>query len=187
MKSKNKAKYPREYRIWKAMRSRCNAPCYKDQSYQIKGIKVCKRWDSFDNFIFDMGECPKNYSIDRINNDSDYTPDNCRWASYKTQALNRGNFNDLYTYNNETHSLKEWAEKLCINYTTLRNRMYYRKKLSFEEAIKFSNKNYYFEGKYYTRKELCMLYKVNPQMFSDRLSAGWSIERALFVPKTKCL
>ena len=60
--------YKREYRIWKALRARCNSPCYCNSTYQKKGIKCCRRWKSFEHFISDMGKCPEGYSIDRIDN-----------------------------------------------------------------------------------------------------------------------
>ena len=82
-----------EYLAWKAMRNRC---LNKDYVYYFRyggrGIKVCDRWiDSFPNFLEDMGKKPsKDLSLDRINNDGDYEPSNCRWASKKEQAQNQG-------------------------------------------------------------------------------------------------
>lgn len=80
------------YRVWKSMRARCHNP--KDSSfknYGARGIRVCARWNHFDNFLADMGERPVKYTIDRINNDDNYYPQNCRWASYKEQAANKRN------------------------------------------------------------------------------------------------
>jgi len=189
MKLVSKEGNPKEYRIWKAMRARCNAPCFSRSSYQIKGIKVCERWNLFDNFISDMGRCPEGYSIDRIDNDKDYCPENCRWASYKEQALNRGSFNDLYTCNNKTLSLKEWSRELRIGYTTLRNRIY-RSGWSFEDAIavKLMNKTFLWEGKYYSGSELAVKYNLPVNVFYGRIcSQGWTLERTLSTPKLKNL
>ena len=82
----------REYRAWVGMKARClniNAPKYP--SYGGRGIKVCPRWvSSFNNFYEDMGDrTSPDHSLDRINNDGDYTPENCRWATRPQQMRNR--------------------------------------------------------------------------------------------------
>lgn len=114
----------RAYNIWQAMRSRCrnqNTPAYS--IYGARGITVCERWNnSFDNFIEDMGEPPDGYSIDRIDNDGDYTPENCRWANRIEQARNKSN-NRRLTLNGETRLLIEWAEQLGIDQSSLRERL----------------------------------------------------------------
>jgi hypothetical protein len=80
-----------EYRSWINMRQRClnkNNPRYKD--YGGRGIKICKRWSSFENFLADMGQMPgPGYSIERINNDGDYEPDNCIWLPRRDQWKNK--------------------------------------------------------------------------------------------------
>lgn len=80
----------RTYRSWKSMKDRCRLACTnRYENYGGKGISFCKRWDSFENFLADMGERPPNKTLDRIDPSKDYQPDNCRWADIKTQNRNR--------------------------------------------------------------------------------------------------
>lgn len=115
------AKNASTYKIWVQLRQRCENPNdkrYKD--YGRRGIQVCDRWSTFENFLSDMGVRPIGMSINRIDNDGNYCPENCEWATQKTQARNQRR-NLLLTINEETHCAAEWAEILNINYWRLRN------------------------------------------------------------------
>jgi hypothetical protein len=114
----------RTHNVWGKMRQRCENP--RDKSYPRyggRGIKVCKRWQSFENFLADMGEPPSPvYSIDRINNDGHYEPGNCRWATNKQQC-NNTRFNVSLSHNGETKTISQWAEYTGINPGTLYSRI----------------------------------------------------------------
>jgi len=116
-----------EYHIWQTMKARCYNPNnHKYKRYGGRGIAVCDRWlQSFENFIADMGKRPStSHSLDRINNDGDYTPQNCRWATPKEQARNTQT-NRLITLNGVTRTLVEWREYYGLSVTQLEYRMYH--------------------------------------------------------------
>lgn len=111
------------YRIWSNMKTRCSNPkhiWYKN--YGGRGIIVCERWQIFENFLEDMGECPKGYQIDRLNNNGNYEPGNCKYIPLENQAFNRRNNIDI-EFNGVKKNIKEWANDLGINYHTLRYRI----------------------------------------------------------------
>ena len=99
------------------MRSRCNNPNNISYSnYGGRGITVCKEWEtSFEHFLKDMGKCPTNHSIERLDNNLGYFKSNCVWASSKTQALNRRT-NKLVEFQETKKPLKEWCDLLQLDY-----------------------------------------------------------------------
>jgi hypothetical protein len=112
------------YRTWMTMRARClneNASDY--ERYGGRGIRICEQWNEFATFLQDMGERPSSkHSIDRIDPNGDYTPDNCRWATMKQQGRNRRN-NRMLTFNGETLCLAEWAERIGTSLPALKSRL----------------------------------------------------------------
>lgn len=114
---------PPEYKIWEAMLRRClnkNDAAYN--RYGGRGIKVCERWMDFANFREDMGERPEGKSIDRKQNDGDYEPSNCRWATAKQQANNKRT-NILVEHDGEIYSLKEFCELKALRYKSIWHRL----------------------------------------------------------------
>jgi len=113
----------RTYRIWRAMITRCTNPNQKMWSrYGGRGIKVCERWLHYENFILDMGKAPKNMSIDRIDNNGMYEKENCRWSTNYEQSRNSSK-NRVITFNRRTMILKDWADEIGINQTSLAERL----------------------------------------------------------------
>ena len=114
------------YSVWQHMLRRCldsKDKCY--ESYAARGITVCKRWLTFENFLADMGERPAGLSIDRKNNNGNYEPGNCRWATPKEQSRNTRT-NRSVTYNGKTQCVSEWAEELGISMNTIKSRIKYK-------------------------------------------------------------
>jgi len=125
------------YNTWKAMRARCNNPnnpCYKN--YGGRGIKVCDEWDkdslAFIRWALSHG-WQEGLTLDRIDNNGDYTPENCRWITRQQQLLNRRS-NRIMTLNGKSQTMKEWADELGINQQTLSNRIN-RQKWDDEKAL----------------------------------------------------
>jgi len=116
------------------MKERCENPHCKDyKNYGNRGIAVCHRWEnSFENFLADMGECPKGMTIERINNNKGYSPDNCRWATRKEQNNNSRN-NRIIEFKGQKETLTRWSELTGIHFKTLHTRL--RDGWKIEEAL----------------------------------------------------
>ena len=121
----NRTKHPL-YGTWRQMLSRCENPHNsKYQRYGGRGIKVCDEWHQFSNFVKwsdSIGGRPEKYTLDRINNDGNYEPSNCRWATRFQQATNKSS-NVVLEYNGESKTLIEWSISIGISWNTLWNRL----------------------------------------------------------------
>jgi hypothetical protein len=110
-----------EYSVWASMLTRCHNPkSVRFYNYGGRGISVCERWaTSFENFLDDMGFAPSPaYSIDRINNDGNYEPGNCRWATRKEQS-NNTRFNRTLVIDGVSKTLTQWAESSGLGVSTI--------------------------------------------------------------------
>jgi hypothetical protein len=107
------------FRAWNAMMNRCYRPAQAHYGrYGGRGIRVCDRWHSFENFIEDMGLTPIGFQLDRINNAGDYEPGNCRWVTPLMNSNNRRD-NVRIEYGGTTMTLAEWARVKKLTYHTL--------------------------------------------------------------------
>lgn len=113
-----------EYAVWEGIIRRCDNPTSGNyQRYGGRGITVCDRWRSFENFFADMGIRPSDlHSIDRIDNDGNYEPGNCRWITRKEQQRNR-RVNRVVDYDGRRMTLVEAAELAGIKYGTVAARL----------------------------------------------------------------
>lgn len=126
----------RIYKIWKAIKYRCNN---KDnavyQNYRGRGIKVCEEWENsfqtFYNWAISNGY-NDSLTIDRINNNAGYSPENCRWATVQEQSLNRRT-NVYLSLNGIPKTISQWSDELNINRTTIQHR--HKKGWSDEECL----------------------------------------------------
>lgn len=125
------------YRRLKSMIGRCtnkNDKSYKN--YGGRGIKVCDRWlgeQGIINFLKDMGDKPKGMTLDRVNNNGDYSPENCKWVTPIEQCNNRRGIN-IITYKNKEKTLTQWCEELNLNRKTVSARIH-KTKWTHEKAL----------------------------------------------------
>jgi len=175
-----------EYATWFGIKHRC-----KHKDYYIKkGIKVCPEWyNDFNQFYADMGNKPTpNHTIDRINNDLGYSPDNCRWATMKEQQNNKTNNRNL-TYNGITQTLTQWGIEYDLSTTCIRLRL--NKGMTVKEALTTPtetwviNTNYTIDGNTKTVKEWLLEYNIKYKTFLARYSSGWDIVKAMTTPTRK--
>ncbi|SRR6266498_687224 len=117
-----------EYRIWSQMIQRCNNPNNKRyKNYGARGINVCPEWLVFKNFLKDMGKRPEGLTLDRINNDGNYEPSNCKWSTYKEQNNNKQDKSPsiitislMRLRHTEGHSLRAVGRMFDMDYKTVK-------------------------------------------------------------------
>jgi hypothetical protein len=128
-----------EYGTWEAMKARCNNP--KNKKYRLyggRGIKVCDRWNDFVNFYEDMGLRPEGLTLERIDSDGNYCPDNCKWATYSEQNRNTTQ-NHYLTLGETTLTIVGWAERLGWDPAVIHARLKYG--WSIEDTLTIPKRN----------------------------------------------
>ena len=126
------------YRVWVEMRNRCSNPKNPAWSYYGgRGIRVCTRWEHYDLFLVDIGPRPKGFTIERINNDGNYEPGNCKWASRAEQSCNTRQ-NHRLEHNGKTQGITAWAREYEIADTTVLARL--RRGMSVADALTVPNR-----------------------------------------------
>lgn len=127
----------KEHKTWNKMRDRCSNPnCERYPHYGGRGIRVCDRWlgeNGFENFLKDMGCKPSSkHSIDRINNDGNYEPSNCRWATREEQHNNTKRTRRI-EFNGRTQTLSQWSKEIGVSVSALFSRL--QKGWTLEKAL----------------------------------------------------
>ncbi len=168
-----------EFKIWTGMLTRCynkNSKSYA--TYGGNGIEVCDRWKkSFENFLSDMGKRPsKQHSIDRINNEGNYTPENCRWATQKEQANNKSN-NVKITIDGVTKTLSDWSREFSVNVQASSFRR--AQGLTGRKIFESRFKKIIFNGVSDTISGWSKRTGIKPTTIHMRIHKGWTIEKAL--------
>ena len=127
-KEQHGGRYTRLYNIWLNMKQRCSNPKASHYEYYGgKGVSVCEEWEksfsAFRDWALAHGY-EDGLTIDRIESDKDYCPENCRWVTHLKQMSNTSR-NVMLTYQGETHSLSEWSRIVGVPYGTLKSRLRY--------------------------------------------------------------
>ena len=180
----------RVYRIYRNMMARCADATLP--RYGGRGVKVCEHWlQSFENFYEDMGDPPTRcHSIERKNNNGDYCPSNCRWATRKEQNRNTSR-NIFLEFGGERLVLKDWAIRLGLCEATLRGRL--RRGWTVEEVLsvgkrsskevqvgrKSGNHFLTYDGKTLVIAEWARILGIGKSTIRQRILAGWTTEKAL--------
>lgn len=169
-----------EFEIWTGMQTRClNKNAHGFTNYGDRGISICQRWmDSFENFLADMGPRPSpTHSIERIDNDGNYEPSNCRWATDKEQANNKRN-NVKVTIDGVTKYLSAWAHQFGVQISTASLR--HKQGLRGMEIFTSKVKSISHEGITDTIRGWSKRTGIKPTTIAMRINKyGWSVQKAL--------
>lgn len=178
-----------EYQSWSDMIKRCTNPNAAGwKHYGGRGIKVCERWKSFQNFLDDLGQKPTSkHTIDRYPNvNGDYEPSNTRWATKKEQGRNKRD-NRLITVEGVTRCVSEWNEVMKLPYGTINNRLFYgwEEQESVTTPKIFKNRIIAIDGESHTASEWSGIKGMPRHCVGNRLAKGWLEHDAVMTPFDK--
>jgi hypothetical protein len=181
-----------EYRSWDGLIRRCTCSAEPSwHNYGGRGITVCERWLSYENFLADMGPKPsRKHSLDRIDVNGNYEPGNCRWATVNEQQRNRRN-NKLVTFGSKTQCLTAWAEELHLPLYTLSQRLNrgWSVEKAFTEPVNQTRASHAHQARYVVAhgeslslSEWARRLGTTSGTIAGRLDLGWPAERAVTEP-----
>ena len=173
-----------EYHAWHDMKARCFNPNHKRYSdWGGRGITVCDRWLNLDNFLADMGTKPSpKHSLDRIDNNGDYSPKNCKWSTRVEQA-NNTRYNRLITIKNDTRTIVQWTEKKGYGKTVIYDRL--KKGWSEYDAVMTpveTDRLITIGNKTWTIAQWTKEKSYDKNVIHVRLRRGWSEYNAVMTP-----
>lgn len=185
-----KSNKTRLYNIWIGVKRRSTyheKKTHHTEGYYDRGITICNEWLSFENFknwALSNGYTDS-LTIDRIDVNGNYCPENCRWVSFKVQANNRRS-NKLVEYNGETHTVSEWADKIGMKRKILENRLRkYTIEKAFNMPVRPHNVLITYNGETHNIKEWAEIKGLSYTALNQRISVKhWPIDRALNTPIT---
>ncbi len=186
--------YTRSYRTWQSMINRCrnpNVPGYRD--YGARDICVCARWlECFENFHADMGDKPENMTLERIDNDGDYCPENCRWATQSEQNRNRRKTIRV-EWQGRKVSLAQLCEEMGLDYDRAFTR--YSKGKPLEQVLSPQKLNLEcfrddlvlvtYKGTTKTLGEWGRTFGIRRATLTYRMEQGWSLDRVFASPEIR--
>lgn len=171
----------KEYYAWIDMRRRCTNPQHHQyKNYGARGITVCDRWmHSFADFLADMGRAPgKEYSLDRIENNGNYAPGNCRWATHDEQDNNK-RVNRWITHGDKTLTIAQWSKELGVAQPVIRARLRAGKDVSevLDTYVVPKKRKIFHDGEYKSEAEWSRILGIPGTTIRARVRQGKPIDK----------
>ena len=188
--------YMRLHTIWKNMKHRCSptGDAEHRKNYYDRGIRVCDEWQKFENFYEwainngyredDLYESGRNkITIDRIDNNGNYEPSNCRWITFEENQYNKQH--TMYAnYKGKIKNILEISKETGLEKSTIRTRIIRGKGL-YDPYVEKKDPKYLYKGEELTLGEISKKYNIDVKFLRTRMKLGWSIDEAMSLPKQK--